>query len=149
MGATQELVGISHECDFPAGLEGLPVLTASKINIDQLSAEIDRDVRRTLEDALAVYDVDTEGLEKAQPDVVVTQDLCDVCAVSIKDVEAALHEIGGAGVRLVSLKPTRLDDEDGAHGVFGDVVRVAEALGRKDLGVRAVSYTHLTLPTKA
>ena len=134
LGATDELVGISHECDFPAAITDRPVLTSSKINVDQLSADIDRDVRRVLSDALAVYDVDSSGLAAAEPDVVLTQDLCDVCAVSVKDVQRALAEIAGAGVELVSLKPTRLDDAEGAHGVFGDVERVASAIGRAEEG---------------
>ena len=134
LGAIDELVGISHECDFPASVKSHPVLTSSKINIDQLSADIDRDVRRTLQDALAVYDVDAEGLEQAQPDVVLTQDLCDVCAVSIRDVEKALEQVAKKEVELVSLKPTRLDDGDGQHGVLGDIVRVAAALGREERG---------------
>ncbi len=136
LGALDELVGISHECDYPPGVETRPVLTSSKINIDQLSADIDRDVRRTLRDALAVYDVDASGLEEARPDVVLTQDLCDVCAVSIRDVEIALDAIAKKDVKLVSLKPTRLDDLGEAHGVFGDVERVAAALGRADEGRR-------------
>ena len=139
LGAADELVGISHECDFPASITDRPVLTSSKINVDQLSADIDRDVRRVLSDALAVYDVDSSGLAAAEPDVVLTQDLCDVCAVSVKDVQRALAEIAGAGVELVSLKPTRLDDAEGAHGVFGDVERVAAAIGRAEEGARVAA----------
>jgi iron complex transport system substrate-binding protein len=139
LGAMDELVGISHECDYPPGVETRPVLTSSKININQLSADIDRDVRRTLQDALAVYDVDASGLEEARPDVVLTQDLCDVCAVSIRDVEIALDSIAKKNVKLVSLKPTRLDDHGEAHGVFGDVERVAAALGRETEGQRVAS----------
>lgn len=136
LGAADQIVGISHECDFPASVAGRPVLTSSKINVDQLSAEVDRDVRRVLSDALTVYDVDSAGLAEARPDVVVTQDLCDVCAVSVKDVERALAEIAGSGTALVSLKPTRLDDDraSGAHGVFGDVERVGAAIGRAEEG---------------
>ena len=129
LGLDADLVGISHECDYPASVTDRPVLTSSKIDIGQLSKDIDRDVRRVLTDALAVYDVDAEGLERSRPDVVLTQDLCDVCAVSIRDVEAALQSIASEGVQLVSLRPTRLDDLDGAHGVMGDIERVAEALG--------------------
>ncbi|MDA7650857.1 ABC transporter substrate-binding protein [bacterium] len=136
LGLDADLVGISHECDFPASVTDKPVLTSSKIDIGQLSADIDRDVRRVLTDALAVYDVDAEGLERARPDVVLTQDLCDVCAVSIRDVEVALQSIASEGVQLVSLRPTRLDDLDGAHGVMGDIERVAEALGAAAEGKR-------------
>lgn len=134
LGAEDQLVGISHECDFPKSITDRPVLTSSKIDIGQLSKDIDRDVRRVLTDALAVYDVDAEGLGKARPDIVLTQDLCDVCAVSIKDVEAALRSIASEGVELVSLKPTRLDDVDGAHGVMGDIERVATAMGQPEHG---------------
>jgi len=81
LGAEADLVGISHECDYPEAVRGLPVLTSSKIDVSQLSADIDRDVRRVLTDALAVYDVDAEGLGEVRPDVVLTQDLCDVCGV--------------------------------------------------------------------
>ncbi len=136
LGAEADLVGISHECDYPEAVRGLPVLTSSKIDVSQLSADIDRDVRRVLTDALAVYDVDAEGLGGVRPDVVLTQDLCDVCAVSIRDVEAALREIASEGVQLVSLRPTRLDDVDGAHGVLGDIERVASALGEAAHGRR-------------
>ena len=102
LGLDADLVGISHECDYPASVTDRPVLTSSKIDIGQLSGDIDLDVRRVLTDALAVYDVDAEGLERARPDVVLTQDLCDVCAVSIRDVEAALQSIASEGVQLVS-----------------------------------------------
>lgn len=134
LGAADELVGISHECDFPSAIQNRPVLTASKIKVDQLSADIDRDVRRILRDALTVYDVDAAGLAAAAPDVVLTQDLCDVCAVSVRDVERALAEIAGDRVQLVSLKPTVLDDEGERHGVFGDIERVGEAIGRAQAG---------------
>ena len=134
LGAEDDLVGISHECDFPSSIRDRPILTSSKINVDQLSASIDRDVRRVLRDALTVYDVDAAGLAAAAPDVVLTQDLCDVCAVSVRDVERALAKIAGDGVRLVSLKPTVLDDAGDRHGVFGDVERVAKAIGRAELG---------------
>lgn len=137
IGATDNLVGISHECDFPPDIVDRAVLTSSKINIHQLSGEIDRDVRQVLTDALAVYDVDAAGLEMVKPNVVVTQNLCDVCAVSVRDVEVALAKIAGEGVELVSLSPTRLDDTPGddsaaGHGVFGDVERVGRAIGRED-----------------
>lgn len=124
VGAAHNLVGISHECDFPSEIRGRPVLTRSKIDVAGTSLEIDRAVRGALTSALSVYDVDAELLASLRPDVVVTQDLCDVCAVSTDDVQSALARlVHRDSVRLVSLRPTRLSD------VFDDVQRVGEALG--------------------
>lgn len=123
LGARASLVGVSHECDWPADVVGLPVLTRSKVPTTGSSADIDRAVRAVLMDALAVYEVDEPALAAVRPDVVVTQDLCDVCAVSLDDVRESLRRLARADVELVSLSPTRLDD------VLEDVRRVARALG--------------------
>jgi iron complex transport system substrate-binding protein len=133
VGARGELVGVSHECDFPAGVEALPALTRPRRALPLRSAEIDRAVRAILEDALAVYEIELERLSAARPDVVVTQDLCDVCAVSLDDVRRALAELRRADVEVVSLKPTRLKD------VWDDVRRVGTALGRAAQGERAAA----------
>jgi iron complex transport system substrate-binding protein len=136
LGLGARLVGVSHECDHPAeDVRGKRVLTASKVlsasALGATSAAVDRDVRRVLKDALAVYDVDVDGLREAAPDVIVTQDLCDVCAVSIDDVRAAVRalELGPDGREpvLVNLHPTRLAD------VLDDRVRVGVACGRGDV----------------
>ena len=124
LGMRDALVGVSHECDFPQDVVGLPVLTRSKVALAGRSGEIDRDVRAVLADALAVYDVLVEELERVRPDVIVTQDLCDVCAVSFADVERAVRRLTRPDVRIVNLHPTRLDD------VLQDVRRVGEALDR-------------------
>jgi iron complex transport system substrate-binding protein len=117
------LVGISHECDFPEGLQHLPILTSSKVLTKGSSLDIDRDVRRVLKDALAVYDLDADKLEALNPEVIVTQDLCDVCAVSLKDVEAAAAHLLGDHVRVVNLHPLCLED------IWTDLAHVADALG--------------------
>lgn len=129
LGAGEQLCGISHECDFPPGVTRHPVLTSSKVSLSAVSAAIDADVRRVLEHALAVYDIDTEALRRAAPDVIVTQDLCDVCAVSYSDVERAAREVLGE-VEIVNLHPTRLDE------VLDDVEKVARALGVPERGAR-------------
>lgn len=129
LGARSRLVGVSHECDFPADVVGLPVLTSSKVLSRGSSAAIDRDVRRVLRDALAVYDLELERLAELAPDVIVTQDLCDVCAVSYDDVRRAAGELL-PGTAIVSLHPTRLAD------VWRDVRAVAEALGEPARGTR-------------
>ena len=125
LGAESELVGVSHECDWPPTVVGRAVLTTSKIKVLAKSGEIDRDVRSLLKNALAVYDIDDGALAQAAPDVIVTQDLCDVCAVSFDDVVAAARRVARADVRIVNLHPTVLAD------IWADIRKVAEALGRE------------------
>src|SRR5262245_36616614 len=123
LGARDALVGVSHECDFPPEVEGLPVLTRARIDTSGSSAAIDAAVRAVIRDALSIYAVDDERLAALAPDVIVTQDLCEVCAVSLDDVRAAVARLAHArDVAIVSLRPTRLGD------VLDDVVRVADAL---------------------
>ena len=110
VGARAGLVGRSHECDFPADVATVPVLTRPRRELPRASGAIDRAVRDILADAIAVYEVDIKALEAARPDVVVTQDLCDVCAVSLDDVRSALRERARDDVQICSLKPTRLQD---------------------------------------
>lgn len=123
LGCGDRLVGVSHECDFPPEVVGRPVLTASRTGPPGRSADIDRDVRAALVDALALYTIDEAALERLAPDVIVTQDLCDVCAVSFDDVRAAARRVASPDVELVSLRPLRLAD------VWDDLRRVAAALG--------------------
>ncbi len=122
LGFGAHLVGVSHECDFPPAVRGLPVLTRSKVIQRASSSAIDRDVRQVLRDALAVYDIEIEALQRAAPDVIVTQDLCDVCAVSFEDVQRAARELL-PNARLVNLSPTRLAD------LWSNLRQVATALG--------------------
>jgi iron complex transport system substrate-binding protein len=119
---------VSHECDHPASVAGLPVLTSAKAGIGgplATSGEIDRGVREVLRAALAVYDIDVAALERARPDVILTQDLCDVCAVSYDDVVSAVRAIASPSVRIVNLHPTRLAD------IWSDIRTVGAALHRK------------------
>lgn len=124
LGLSDALVGVSHECDHPAEIVGRPVLTAPKLDPRRTSGEIDRDVRALVADGLSVYRIDVEALRRLQPDLIVTQDQCEVCAVSLPDVEAAARECLAPGVRIVSLRPSRLGD------IPDDIRRVADAAGR-------------------
>ncbi|HUK32456.1 MAG TPA: BtuF-related (seleno)protein, partial [Vicinamibacterales bacterium] len=128
LGLADQLAGVSHECDYPPSIAGRPVLTEPKINPRAASAQIDRDVRRLVADGLSVYRIKTDVLQRLQPDLIVTQDQCDVCAVSFAEVERAAQECLGAAVKIVSLRPTRLDD------ILADIARVAEATDRVDAG---------------
>ena len=110
LGLCDQIVGISHECDYPPEIEGLPRLSAPKINPELTSAAIDRDVRKIVRDGLSVYRVNVEELKRLKPDVIVTQDHCEVCAVSLSDVEEALCALHLPATRVLSLHPEDLAD---------------------------------------
>jgi iron complex transport system substrate-binding protein len=132
LGARKRLVGRSHECDFPPDVLALPALTAPKFKVEGTSAEIDARVREIVRDGLSVYRVDGEALKALAPDVIVTQDHCEVCAVSLADVEAATCSWTGQQVEIVSLRPDCMAD------VYADIARVARALGLAEAGGRLV-----------
>src|SRR3954466_14851750 len=96
LGFEDQLVGRSHECDFPESVKRLPVCTAPKFDVTGSSLEIDRRVKALLQDATSVYRVDADLLRQLRPDVIVTQAQCEVCAVSLRDVEAAVCDWVGA-----------------------------------------------------
>lgn len=123
LGFEDRLVGRSHECDYPESVKRLPVCTAPKLNTERPSHEIDCDVKHILEQGLSVYLVHSDALKQLQPDLIVTQTQCEVCAVGLRDVEEALCEWTGARPRVVSLEPNALGD------VWADIGLVAEALG--------------------
>jgi iron complex transport system substrate-binding protein len=128
LGLRDRLVGRSHECDYPADVLQLPILTAPKFKVEGTSAEIDARVREIVRDGLSVYRVDGEALKSLAPDVIVTQDHCEVCAVSLADVEAATCTWTGQRVEIVSLKPDSMAD------AYADIRRVARALGAQEAG---------------
>jgi len=132
LGFADRMVGRSHECDFPAGVEALPPLTQPKLKVEGSSAEVDARVKQLIERGLAVYQVDADRLRQLDPDVIVTQDQCQVCAASLADVEAATRGWTGRPVEIVSLNPMSLDD------VWRDIGKVAEALGVAREGARLV-----------
>ena len=126
LGSQDELVGVSHECDYPAGVPGRPVLTSSRIgHPGDRSGQIDYDVRDVLKRALAVYTIDATALAEARPDVIVTQDLCDVCAVSVDEVIEVARQLTNPEVNIVTLHPNRLGD------IWSDIRKVATAIGRE------------------
>src|ERR1044071_7557853 len=106
LGAADQLVGISHECDFPPTIRDRPVLTRSRIDPTATSRAIDGAVRAVIAGALSIYDVDTDQLARLAPDVIVTQDLCEVCAVSLDDVRAAVARLAHRdAIDIVALRP--------------------------------------------
>jgi len=122
LGLEANLVGRSHECDYPPSVKRLPVCTRPKFNTEGSSYEIDQRVKAVLEQALSVYQVDAEILRRLQPSHIITQTQCEVCAVSLKDVKQAVDELTGCRPTIVSLEPNALAD------VWADIQRVAGAL---------------------
>jgi iron complex transport system substrate-binding protein len=132
LGFERDLVGRSHECDFPAAVTRLPALTEAKFNPEGTSAEIDQRVKQIVREALSVYRVDAAKLRELRPEVIVTQSQCEVCAVNQSDVEAAVADWIGTQPKIVSLAPYSLDD------VFVDMQRTADALSAPARGVELV-----------
>jgi iron complex transport system substrate-binding protein len=128
LGRRDWLVGRSHECDFPPDVTALPALTAPKFKVEGTSAEIDQRVQAIVRDGLSVYRVDGEALKALEPDVIVTQDHCQVCAVSLSDVEAATCTWTGRPVEILSLKPDSMAD------IYADIRRVASGLDAQAAG---------------
>ncbi|MGH2505347.1 MAG: ABC transporter substrate-binding protein, partial [Ktedonobacterales bacterium] len=135
LGCLDQLMGRSHECDYPEAVRALPVVSHVQINIDTSSAEIDAQVkalsRAAREEsaalqALSIYRIDTEQLQRLRPDIIFTQTQCEVCAVSERDVAQAVSHLIGMQPRIVSLAPYRLAD------VWEDVLRVGAALERAE-----------------
>jgi iron complex transport system substrate-binding protein len=120
-GAGDALIGVTHECDHPTGVDKLPHLTSSKIDRNMTSAEIDAAIGKHLTDSGSIYALDAKLLEELAPDLIITQGLCDVCAVSTNLVEEAAS---GLEARIFSMNPTSLSE------VLDDTVAVGEALGR-------------------
>ena len=127
LGCGEQLVGCSHECDFPHFVKSLPTLTESKFDSEGTSYEIDQRVKAIVQDALSVYRVDVEQLERLQPNVILTQNQCEVCAVSLKDLEEAIKLFTGkSSPTIVSLEPNGLED------IWSDIRRVARALDAEE-----------------
>ncbi|MCY3922525.1 MAG: cobalamin-binding protein [Chloroflexi bacterium] len=133
LGAGEDLVGRSHECDYPPEAQNLPVLTSPRFLPATTSGEIDRQVRELAlqaraEDALGVYAIEMDLLQGLAPTHIVTQTQCEVCAVSLRDVERAVEQLTGFDTKLVPLAPNSLED------IWDDIQRTAEALGIGDRG---------------
>ena len=143
LGCLDQLVGRSHECDYPPEVQLLPVVSKAQIDIDTSSSQIDAQIKQLAhktaepEDpalkALSIYTIDVDQLQILQPDIIFTQTQCEVCAVSERDVMQAIQHLTGLQPRVVSLAPHQLDD------VWEDVLRVGEALGRYDQAKMLVS----------
>jgi iron complex transport system substrate-binding protein len=116
------LVGVTHECDYPPTVRRLPKVTRTRIPTDATSGEIDRLVRKEVKEARSLYMLNLPLLKDLRPDLLVTQSLCEVCAVAQHEVQAALAELPGAP-RVINLEPQSLE------GLFEALQQVAGAVG--------------------
>ena len=127
LGLGESVVGVTHECDFPSEAAERPHLTRSVIPAGLGSAGIDRAVRERTDAGLALYELDEAKLAELAPELIVTQAVCEVCAVSFDDVRAAAARLPSRP-EVISLDPTTLDD------VLRDIPRLAGAAGVPDAG---------------
>jgi iron complex transport system substrate-binding protein len=133
LGLVDEVVAVTHECDFPPAARAKPHITRSLLAPELSSGEIDAAVSSQLSsDAHSLYTIDREQLARLDPDLIVTQALCEVCAV---DYDAVLDAVKALPRRpaLLNLEPTTLRD------MLDDIVRVGEATGRQDAAARLVA----------
>jgi len=130
LGLEANLVGRSHECDYPETVRQLPVCSEANFADGMSSAQIDTKVKEILTDALSVYTVKRDVIKALAPDVVITQAQFEVCAVSLSEVEQALENFLDKQATIISLQPNSLED------IFNDITTVAGALDVKDAGER-------------
>ncbi|OKH53281.1 cobalamin-binding protein [Calothrix sp. HK-06] len=133
LGLIDKIVGRSHECDYPEEVQNLPVCTQARLNTNAQSQEIHSEVNNLLQNALSIYQIKTDILEKLQPTHIVTQDQCDICAVSLNDVEKAVANLTNSPPKIISLQPNVLKDvwtdiENVGHVFDVDSLKVIENL---------------------
>ena len=145
LGQLPNLVGRSHECDYPEAVHSLPVCTRPRIAVDASSAEIDRLVKQSARESISIYDVFDDVIERLEPTHILTQIHCDVCAVSLRDVEAAMARGLKSRPKVVSLQPDSLTE------IWNDIRRVAASLGIPERGESLIAdlqgRMRLDLPT--
>src|SRR5450432_2103957 len=136
LGCLEQMVGRSHECDYPPEILHLPIISTTQININTSSEQIDAQIKQLVQQkdvvrgdafkALSIYALDVDLLQQLQPDIIFTQTQCEVCAVSERDVMQAIQYLTGLQPRVVSLTPYQLSD------VWEDVLRVGKELDRTE-----------------
>tara|TARA_B100000214_G_scaffold372773_1_gene351690 strand:- start:1714 stop:2640 length:927 start_codon:yes stop_codon:yes gene_type:complete len=128
LGLTDYLVGVSHECDFPNDIKKLPICSKPAFDINGCSLDTDKTIKSLFQQALSIYSIDEKLLYKLNPDIIITQSQCNVCAVSIKDVEIALQKDIGINPKIISLNPMNLED------VWKDIYTIATNLDAEERG---------------
>jgi iron complex transport system substrate-binding protein len=138
LGFDEEVVGVSHECDFPPQAKTKTCVVRSRISKDLTPAQIDREVREHVERGESIYAVDPELLKELKPDLIVTQDLCHVCAATPEELGAVLAQMSYRA-EILSLDPLDLGD------VWRDILWIGEATGRRERAQEFVEKIGRTL----
>jgi iron complex transport system substrate-binding protein len=146
IGAGADVVGVTHECDYPPAARALPQLTTSSIAHDGTAADIDRHVRKGLHEGSGLYALDSAQLDALQPDLIVTQELCAVCAVNYETVARAAKRLT-SDPRIVSLEPSSLADVYATIAALGEVAGRANEAATLIDGLRA-REAHLRAETE-
>jgi iron complex transport system substrate-binding protein len=137
-GATDDLVGRSHECDYPERVRGVPMVTRATYDADGDSAAIDDAVQSTLQEGLSLYEVDLDRLRELEPDLIVTQDQCEVCAVSMSELEQSLQDWtqdgdGGEVPEVYSMQPQTMKQ------VLDAALRLGKHVGRTQAAMEVIA----------
>lgn len=132
-GGAEDLVGRTHECEYPESIRDVPVVTEPSYDAEGDSAAIDDAVQGQLQDGLSLYEVDLERLRTLEPDLIVTQDQCEVCAVSLPELEDRLKNWTGGTPDVVSMRPQML------KGVLDEALRLARAMEALDAGMEVIA----------
>ena len=139
LGCGDRLVGRSHECDYPEEVSELPICTIPKFNVDGTSREVDDEVKSLVQSALSIYYINEKLLKELKPDIIFTQSQCEVCAVSVSDVENALKNITGLSSRVISVEPNSIED------IFNDILTIAEILNVRKKGKELVELIKIKI----
>lgn len=131
-GLGDQLVGVTHECDYPESVQKLPKVTKTRIPTDISSGEIDTLVNEHLKENMALYSLRMDVLHDLQPDIIITQALCDVCAVAESEVKDAACELPG-NPRVINLEPMSLED------VYATILLVGDNCDCPDAAKEAVA----------
>ncbi len=126
IGAEDCLVGISHECDFPLSIQNLPRCTSSTINNELSSLEIDQKVHNTLLKGLSIYHLDFNLMKELKPDIIITQDQCKVCAISLNDLQMQMNTAFDYPVEIISIQPSSVSE------IFDSIKTIATAIDKTD-----------------
>lgn len=129
LGLTNAIVGRSHECDYPPEIVDRPICTQARLDSNVPSDKIHNQINYLLESALSIYQVNTEILQTLHPTHILTQDQCNICAVSFQEVEKAVAQLTHGSPQVISLQPNQLED------VWDDIERVAHIFDVDALGV--------------
>ncbi|MDB5092749.1 MAG: periplasmic binding protein, partial [Candidatus Eremiobacteraeota bacterium] len=135
LGAGDQLVGVTHECDYPPEARSLPALTSSLLPAELDAAGIDRHVRASVHARSSLYGLDDAKLAALDPDLIITQELCAVCAVSYEIVDRAAKRLRG-DPRVVSLEPSSLEDVFSTIAFVGDLVGAQDGAAEVNAGLR-------------